>query len=242
MNNAEKGPVRGLTIVVPAYNEEARIARTIETIREHLAGTPYDAELIVVDDGSRDATSAILKDYLERLPFLRVIRFERNRGKDAAVKTGMLAATRKATLFTDADLPCPLEDLERLWGWHDRGYPIVIGSRRSAGARVVLPHPRMKRIASFLFSLLTRLLVVRGFRDTQCGFKLLDTDAAKAIVPAIRTRGFSFDVELLARARRLGYRIKEVGVRWSAVPGSRMGLLKHGPRMILQLLEIQRLL
>jgi len=233
--------IRQLSIVIPAYNEEARIAKTIESIRAFVARTPYDLEVIVVDDGSTDGTPALLNDYAKRLPFVRTIRYESNRGKDVAVKTGIAAATRSTTLFTDADLPCPLDDLKRLWPWYDRGFQVVIGSRRSSGAHVEVPHPRMKRIASFVFSVLTRLLVIRGFLDTQCGFKLLNTEAARAIVAAIKTKGFSFDVELLVRARQFGFRIKEVGVRWSAVPGSRMGLLKHGPKMILQLLELRRL-
>jgi dolichyl-phosphate beta-glucosyltransferase len=234
--------VRSLSIVIPAYNEEFRLPPTLLRIHEFLTAKGYDAELIAVDDGSRDGTGRRLRELASVLPLLKVKSHARNAGKDMAVWAGIRASTKDAVLFSDADLSTPIEDLERLWKEYDRGCDIVIGSRRQSGAQVGIAQPLHRQVMAHVFNWMVSLLCIRGFRDTQCGFKLFRTEAIRRVLPRIRTRGFAFDVEILLRSRELGFKIAEVGVRWDDAEGSHVRALKHSSRMFLQLLKMRGLL
>ncbi len=232
---------RSLSVVIPAYNEEGRLPGTLAAIHAFLIGQRYDAELIVVDDGSRDRTREVVADLQSRLPLVRLLSHSKNTGKGFAVFAGIKVATRETILFCDADLSTPIEEVNRLWAELDSGFDIAIGSRRRRDSIIPLAQPLHRRIAGHVFSGLVSLLCVRGIKDTQCGFKLFRAASIRKVLPRLRTTGFAFDVELLMLARRLGLRIAEVGVRWSDAPGSKVRPLIDGARMLSQLLKMNGL-
>jgi len=233
---------RSLSVVIPAFNEEARLPETLPRIHGFLAERAYDAEIIVVDDGSRDRTSERVNALRSSLPMVRLRTHAGNTGKGFAVLSGVGQATHEAVLFTDADLSTPIEEIERLWNAYDRGFDVVIGSRRLPGSQIPVVQPMHRRIMGHVFNGVVSLLCIRGIRDTQCGFKLFRTEALRRIVPRMRTQGFAFDVEILMRAREMGYRIAEVGVRWSDDRRSRIRPIQDSSQMLLQLLRMRGLI
>jgi len=210
-----------LSVVVPAFNEEDRLPRTLERITSHLDRRGGAYEVLVVDDGSRDATAA-----RAAAAGAVVLRNDGNRGKGFAVRRGMLAARGARRLMTDADLSTPIEELGRLSARMDEGCDVVIGSRAMAGARIEVRQPWYRENTGRLFNLFVRALAVPGVRDTQCGFKLFSAAAAADVFSATRLDGFSFDVEALFLARRKGYRIAEVPVLWRNDAASRVSLVR----------------
>jgi dolichyl-phosphate beta-glucosyltransferase len=210
-----------VSIVIPAYNEEARLPRTIQRVKAFLDGRPH--EIVVVDDGSRDRTVVAAQDVAG--PGLVLVRNEENRGKGHAVRRGMLAARGERRLFSDADLSTPIEELGRLEACLDVGHDVAIGSRAMRGARVEVRQPWYRENVGRAFNVFVRALALPGLRDTQCGFKLFSARAADAVFGAARLDGFSFDVEALYIARQLGYRIAEVPVVWRNDAATRVGLL-----------------
>jgi dolichyl-phosphate beta-glucosyltransferase len=221
--------------VIPAYNEAARIGRTLAKIRQYLTRKGYDYELIVVDDGSTDQTRQVVAQ--QGSPRTRVVTSRRNHGKGAAVRRGVLLARSEWILLSDADLSVPIHQLERLVRYLDDD--VVIGSKwiRSSISRV--PQPWHRQLSSRIFNLCVRLLVLRGIRDTQCGFKLFRREAARRIFPQLTVRGFGFDVEVLYLAAKYGYRIKEVPIVWLHHKGSKVRLLRDACRMFADLLRIR---
>ena len=233
---------RSLSIVIPAYNEERRLPETLARVHDFLVRQCYDAEIIVVDDGSRDGTSEKVATLMDQMPLLRLRTLAKNSGKDCAVVSGIQMSSRESVLFTDADLSTPIEEIERLWKKYDRGYDVVIGSRRLPDSIIPVRQPLHRRAMGHVFTGMVSLFCLRGIRDTQCGFKLFRTEAIRQVIPLLRTRGFAFDVEILMRARALGFRIAEVGVRWSDAAGSQIRPFKHSSRMFLQLLRMRGLI
>lgn len=233
---------RSLSVVIPAYNEEVRLPRTLREIHAFLSERGYDAEILVVDDGSRDGTAAAARELGRTLPMIRVLSYGRNRGKGFAVRTGMLAATKEAALFCDADHSTPIGDIDGLWRAFDRGADTVIASRHLAGSDIRLRQPLYRRVMGRAFNLIVSLFGIRGIRDTQCGFKLFRTSLARRIFAATRTDGFAFDVEALMRARQEGSRIVEVPVRWVNAPDSRVRAVRDSWRMLLEILRMRGLL
>lgn len=211
-----------LSIIVPAFNEATRLPETLRAIAAYLAGKPFSAEIIVVDDGSTDGTAAIASAALPASA-VRVLR-EPHRGKGATVRAGMLAASGERVLFTDADLAVPIEEVDRMLAAIEGGYGMVIGSREGDGASRE-GEPAFRHIMGRVFNRLVRLIAVPGIDDTQCGFKLFRADAMAKIVPRLRLYGSEspvvrgarvtgFDVEVLVIARRQGFCIREQPVRW----------------------------
>ena len=231
-------PRRSLSIVLPAYNEADRLPATLRVLEEHLRRGDYDAEILVVDDGSRDDTRKRARAAWNGSAELRVLGYPTNRGPGFAVRSGILAARRDSILYTDADLSTPITELERLWTAYDRGADFVIGSRRIEGARIEIPQPSHRRFMGQTFKTLVSLLGLRGFRDTQCGFKLMRAAAARRVFRRVRSRGFTFNVEFLLLARRAGYRIDEVPVRWADAPGSRINVRRESVRSFGELLRL----
>lgn len=198
-----------LSIVIPAYNEALRLPKSLELIRAFLAKQSYSSEIIVVDDGSTDDMVALVKQFDQNI---RVVHHQKNRGKGAAVRTGMLAAQGEWRLLTDADLSTPISELNRFWARRNEA-DILIGSRRAPGARVVTAQAHWKVLLGQLGNFLIQLLVVRGIRDTQCGFKLFHHRTHR-IFEVQRLDRFSYDFELLYVARKFRFKILELPVEW----------------------------
>ncbi len=214
---------RSISIIIPAYNEEKRLPATLAAVRAYLAETRWEfAEIVVVDDGSTDATAQVA-----RRSGIRVIQNPGNRGKGYTVRNGMLAAQGDWALFTDADLSAPIAELERLWSAAERsGVQVAIGSRAVDRSLVGVHQPWLREAMGRIFNLWVRLITSLPFRDTQCGFKLFESAAAREIFRRQRLEGFGFDVEVLVIARRLGYRTVEVAVRWNNAEGTKVTLLR----------------
>jgi dolichyl-phosphate beta-glucosyltransferase len=212
-----------LSVVIPAFNESARLPATLARIREYLQQAALTHEILVVDDGSRDDTAGRALAALQGCG--RVLRNERNRGKGFSVRRGMLEANGERRLMSDADLSTPIEELNRLMRRMDEGFDIVIASRALPEANVEVHQPFLRENMGRLFNVLVQALVLPGLHDTQCGFKLWKAEAALEAFSRARLDGFSFDVEVLYAARRRGRRIVEVPVTWRNDAATRVTLL-----------------
>jgi dolichyl-phosphate beta-glucosyltransferase len=222
-----------LSVVIPAYNEAARVAPGLLRAGAYLRGRGTTFELLVVDDGSRDATAEVAA-----AAGARVLRHPRNRGKGAAVRTGVLASAGARVLLSDADFSTPIEELEKL----ERLLPqadLVLGSRALADSTITARQPIYRELMGKSFNLLIRLLGVRGFHDTQCGFKLAQGVVARALCAEMTVDGFAYDVELIWLALRRGRRVREVGVRWANSLDSRVDPIRSSLAMIRDVLLIR---
>lgn len=202
-----------LSIVIPCYNEGQRLPGTLWNIYGFLARTDMNAEVLVIDDGSTDDTVYRARAMAMHMPQLRVRSLGQNYGKGRAVQYGMLTAAGRYVLFMDADNATSIDEVNKLMP-HTTLHDVVIGSRHAPGSDIVVRQPWYRRFIGRVGNGLIRLLLVQHIRDTQCGFKLFKSHAAKDIFSRLRTKGFGFDIEVLAIAQRLGYRVKEVGVSW----------------------------
>jgi len=234
-------PFVDLSIIVPAYNEEHRLAPTLERLAAYLSTQPMRSEIVVVDDGSRDATCAVVEAAMARIPNLRLVRQTPNRGKGAAVRLGMLEARGQIRVMSDADGSMPPEQLPRLLA------PILacraeisIGSRYADGARSNVHQPWYRVVWSRLANRVIQRSLVPGVRDTQCGFKAFTAEAARALFGVSRIDGWAFDLEILALARRTGFAIAEVGVEWTDDRRSRVNPLKDLWKVVREALTIRR--
>ena len=232
-------PQPDLSVVIPAYNEQGRLEPTLRSYAGYFRGRAIAFELIVVDDGSRDGTTALVDRVAEELPELRLIRLAENRGKGYAVRSGVVNARGGLVLFADADGATPPEELERLRAAIEAGADVAIGSRVLTTGATTVRARLHRRLIGRAFHLLVRLCGVQDIADTQCGFKLFRGEVAHALFSRMRTAGFSFDVEVLMMARLCGYRIAEVPVNWVHQPGSRINLVTDSVRMAGELLLIR---
>jgi dolichyl-phosphate beta-glucosyltransferase len=228
-----------LSIVVPAYNEEQRLGGSLKRIVEYLRRRSGRAEVLVVDDGSTDATVKVAEAAAELSPIpIRVLRNGANRGKGFSVRHGMLQARGRLLLFTDADLSAPIEELERLEAAVLAGYDLALGSR--ADRELIQTHQNpLREFAGRTFNLIVRALLVLPFRDTQCGFKLFRRSAAEAVFPLQRIERWGFDPEILYIARQRGLRAIEVPVRWSHAEGAKIHVVRDSMRMFLDVVRIR---
>lgn len=229
-----------LSIVIAAFNEEQRIGSTLVRIGEFLAGKGLEHEIIVVDDGSRDATKETVTALQSAIPNLSIIHYEVNRGKGYALRTGVLASRGDMVLVTDADLSTPIEELEKL------ASPILageceaaIGSRALALSELIRKQPWWRQGMGRVFNRIVRLLVLEGFSDTQCGFKAFAGDVARELFGEAKVNRFAYDVEILARARQKGYRVLEIPITWINSPDSRVHPIADPLQMLCDLCRIR---
>lgn len=229
-----------LSIVIPAYNEEKRIAQTIARIRAYLAQQDYLSEIIVVDDGSTDETLEEAAEALKGIERTQILSRRRNLGKGFSVKEGVLASKGQHILFSDADLSTPIEELDKFLPWLEEGFDVLIGSRALPDSDIQVRQSYLRESMGKMFNVFVQLLVVKGIKDTQCGFKIFRREAAMDIFPRVKTRSFSFDVEVLFLSRKLGYRIKEIPVIWRNSPQSKVKIISSSLRMFLDLWRIRQ--
>jgi len=228
-----------LSLVIPAYNEAGRIEDSLEQVFAYLTGFSDPAEIIVVDDGSTDATAALVQAKAQGRPELRLIRLPKNQGKGAAVRAGVLESQGEWVLMTDADLSTPLFELPRFFAALADGFDLAVASRQLPGARLVRLQPWLRLLAGLLFGFLVRRILPVGVVDTQCGFKLLRGEPGRRLFRRLTVKGFCFDLELLALARQAGWQITELPVTWRYAEGSKVNVLRDLPRVIRDVLRIR---
>ncbi len=229
----------GYSIIIPAYNESARVGATLDRVLAHVAERGWDAEIIAVDDGSRDNTVEIIRAYAENNPRLRLLQNPGNRGKGYSVRNGMLHARGELLLFSDADLSSPIEEADKLFGAIAGGADVAIGSRWLRRDLQTQRQPFYRQIFGRIFNLMLRITLGLTFKDTQCGFKAFTRQAAKKIFPLQKIERWGFDPELLYLARKLNFKVAEVPVEWAHREGTRISPLRDGIKMFAEMLKIR---
>jgi dolichyl-phosphate beta-glucosyltransferase len=225
------------SVVIPAFNEAARLPASLGEVLAFFDARGEAYEVLVIDDGSGDGTAEAVRHLQPGRDALRLIRLPRNRGKGYAVRLGMVNAQGTYRLFTDADGAAPIAELKRLEPALQAGADVVIGSRVLSDPGVAVQARSHRVWAGRVFNWLVARLGLRGIADSQCGFKCFRAPVAEDLFRALRTDGYGFDVELLLLAQRRGYRVVEVPINWADQPGSKVRLLTDGPRMIWQILR-----
>jgi dolichyl-phosphate beta-glucosyltransferase len=225
-------PYPAYSIVIPAYNESARIPATLKSVLECARAHGWNAEVIVVDDGSRDSTAELVKSIAATAPELRLIQNPGNRGKGFSVRNGILHALGEVVMFTDADLSAPMEEAERLFNAIADGADIAIGSRWLERNRQTHRQPLYRQFFGRCFNAVTKMVMGLRFADTQCGFKAFTRKAAQTVFQLQTIERWGFDPEILFIGLKRGFRIDEVPVSWAHDERTRMSYLKDGMRML----------
>ncbi len=228
-----------LSVIVPAYNEEGRLQKTLAEIDKYLRKQSYSYEILVVNDGSKDRTAEVAKNLMSEIKNLKATGYEKNQGKGYAVRFGMLEARGEYRLFTDADNSTSIDQVERMWPEFEAGYDIVIGSRDIKGAKLSVAQSWIRMRIGDVFNLLVQITCgLWGIWDTQCGFKGFTKKATEDIFPKCRINRFAFDPEILVIAKKMGYKIKEVPVTWVNDPESKVNI-KSMIKMGVDLIKIR---
>jgi glycosyltransferase involved in cell wall biosynthesis len=231
-----------LSIVIPAFNEEKRLPRALERIREYFSLRPgglNGIEVLVVDDGSSDATLRIAQEWSERIPGWRLVSNGENRGKGYSVRHGMLEARGRVAMFTDADLSSPIEECEKLFSAISSGSDFAIGSRAIDRSLIAVRQARYREVAGIIFNGFVRLFTGLPFHDTQCGFKAFLREPSRVVFEQQRIEGFGFDPEILFLANRHGLHGAEIPVRWAHDPATKVHVLQDSIRMFGDLVVIR---
>ena len=228
-----------LSIIIPAFNEEQRIPATLKAIKEFVDSQKYDTEVLVVDDGSMDATVQVCRQYREYFPELRVVSNSINKGKGEVVRQGMLAAQGHYRLFADADNSTPISELPKLLKFVSR-YDVIIGSRYLDPTSIKVQQPFRRRLISRTANFVIRNFLLPGIYDTQCGFKLFSAKATEDIFSRQSMKGWSFDIELLTIAKQRKYTVKEVPVDWFDAKNSTFHASKNAGRFLKDLWELYK--
>lgn len=227
------------SIVIPAYNESARLGATLDRVLAFVRERQWDVEIIVVDDGSTDGTAAIVRSYAQGCPSVRLLENPGNRGKGCSVRNGVLNARGAIVLFTDADLSAPIEEAPKLFDALEAGAEIAIGSRWMQSELQTQRQSLTRQILGRVFNLFLRVVLRLHFNDTQCGFKAFRRGAAMALFPLQKVEGWGFDPEILFLARRARIKVAEVPVRWAHDNRTRINPLADGLRMVLETMRIR---
>lgn len=214
-----------LSVILPAYNEEKRIGKTLEEVAKFLSSQLFEYEIIVVNDGSKDGTANVVTSRVADIKNLKLIDNKENHGKGWVVKQGMLAATGDIRLFMDADNSTTVSQVMAMLPYFEQGYDVVVGSRRMQGAVIAVHQAWLRDFLGFIFRLIVRVLVPVGVADSQCGFKAFSAGAAVVIFPKQVISRWSFDAEILAISRKMKFKIKEVPVTWVNDSESHMNFL-----------------
>lgn len=226
-----------LSIIIPAFNEAKRMPDTLRKINTYLSTQDYSTEIIVVENGSTDDTYAIANDMQGEICCLTILH-ENRRGKGWAIRQGMFKARGEYRFICDADLSMPIEEIAKFIPSPELNAPIAIGSREAPGS-VRYDEPQYRHLIGRVFNWLVRILLIPGIIDTQCGFKLFREDAAKAIFPKLTIIGWTFDVEVLFIARKLGFKIVEIPIHWHHHPHSSVKVFRDSLRMGIDLIKIR---
>jgi dolichyl-phosphate beta-glucosyltransferase len=227
------------SIVIPAYNESARIGSTLDRILAHIGRHHWDAEVLVVNDGCTDDTAVIVRAYAAQHPGLRLLENPGNRGKGYSVRNGMIHAQGEVILFTDADLSSPIEEADKLFAAIAVGADIAMGSRWLQAELQTRRQPLYRQLFGRVFNLALRIILGLQYRDTQCGFKAFTRRASQAIFPLQHIERWGFDPEILYLAHKFGFKVQEVPVHWAHREGTRINPLRDGFRMFLEMLKVR---
>jgi len=227
------------SIVLPAYNESARIADTLNKILAYDTKRGWNAEIIVVNDGSSDGTGEMVREYVRKYPALRLLDNPGNRGKGYSVRNGMLHAHGDILLFSDADLSSPIEEADKLFAALAKGADVAIGSRWLDSRLQIQRQPLHRQLFGRIFNLALRIILGLKFKDTQCGFKAFTRRSAHALFALQKIERWGFDPELLYLARKLAFVVHEVPVAWAHRDGTRISPLRDGIRMFVEMLKIR---
>jgi dolichyl-phosphate beta-glucosyltransferase len=227
------------SIIIPAYNEGARLGATLDRVLAYVSSQGWDAEIIVVNDGSRDHTADLVREYSQKHPQLQLLENPGNRGKGYSVRNGMLHARGAILIFSDADLSSPIEEATKLLAALQQSADIAIGSRWLQPDLQAHRQSLLRQFYGRIFNLALRILLGLNFKDTQCGFKAFTRHAAEIVFPLQTIERWGFDPELLHLARRAGLKVTEVAVVWSHDAGTRISPLRDGIRMFAEVLKIR---
>jgi dolichyl-phosphate beta-glucosyltransferase len=227
------------SIIIPAYNEGMRVGSTLEKVLAHIADQGWDAEIIVVDDGSSDDTPEIIRRYAATNPRLRILENPDNRGKGYSVRNGMLHAQGEILLFSDADLSSPIQEASKLFAAIEGGVDIAIGSRWLRRDLQTQRQPVYRQFLGRVFNVALRITLGLNFKDTQCGFKAFTRRAASTIFPLQRIERWGFDPELLYLAGKFRLAVAEIPVAWAHREGTRLNPIRDGLKMFIDVLRIR---
>jgi dolichyl-phosphate beta-glucosyltransferase len=227
------------SIVIPAYNESARIGPTLDRVLVYVRERAWNAEVLVVNDGSTDATAKIVRDYAAQHANLALIENPGNRGKGYSVRNGILHASGEIVLFSDADLSSPIEEADKLFAALAAGAEVAIGSRWLRAELQTERQPLHRQLFGRIFNLLLRVILGLRYKDTQCGFKAFTQRAARMIFPLQQIERWGFDPEILFLARKLGLKVEEIPVRWAHREGTTIDPLRDGMRMFVEMLKVR---
>jgi dolichyl-phosphate beta-glucosyltransferase len=227
------------SIVIPAYNESERLGATLEKVLAYVRQQGWDAEVIVVNDGSRDNTAEIVRAFAKNNPILRLVENPGNRGKGYSVRNGILSSRGDIVVFSDADLSSPIEEMPKLLQALGGGADIAIGSRWLRAELQTQRQSLHRQLFGRVFNCLNRILLGLQFKDTQCGFKAFTRRAAQMILPLQRIERWGFDPEILFLARKFGFRVEEVPVRWGHSGGTRINPVMDGAKMFQEMLRVR---
>ncbi len=228
-----------ISVVIPAFNEGQKIKATLKKVTSYLRQEYSSYEVIVVDDGSTDNTLLEAISCAADDPSIRCLCNNSNRGKGYSVRRGMLESAGEWVLFTDADLSTPIEELSRLMNWGALGYHVIIGSRALQDSLIAVRQPLYRVVLGKSFNLAVRLVAVPDVRDTQCGFKLFWGEAGRLLASLGQLNRYSFDVEMLFLAKKMGLKVAEVPVQWAHCRSSKVKPLRDGLRMLADLAAIR---
>ncbi len=226
-----------LSIIIPAYNEEERLPESLRKIDEFLQAQPYQAEVLIVENGSRDRTTDVAEAFAADHPYVRVLHSPQ--GKGAAVKTGMLAATGAYRFMCDADLSMPIEEVNKFLPPATNSYQVAMASREAPGAHRY-DEPEYRHLMGRVFNLIVRMLAIPKFQDTQCGFKCFTAEAAEAVFSRQTMNGWGFDVEIVAIALSLNFKVIEIPINWYFDDDSRVSPAQDTLRMLGEVLQVRR--